>query len=262
MQRSTFLAAATLSCAFIQVASAADLAVKAEPPPQTALTWTGFYMGVHGGAAWQSTPQFTFFDPNAPGDGIFPLQNLSGASKPGLGGVGGLQGGYNWQFAPAWVVGLEGDFSWASLADNRTTPALTPTGLAFGSIAMSANTEWLASVRGKFGFVSWSTLWYATGGGAWINTEYTGNINNTALTHQDNVSFNQTKSGWVFGGGAEWQATNNILLRAEYLYYGFSTGTIGSAFTSPPITGEPAPFQYTWNKYNVQVARIAASYKF
>jgi outer membrane immunogenic protein len=204
-----------------------------------------------------------FFDPSAPGDGILPVQNLSGgASKPGLGGVGGLQAGYNWQFAPALVVGVEGDFSWTSLADNRSTPALTPTGVAFGAIAMGANTEWLASVRGKFGVVGWNTLWYVTGGGAWANTEYTGNINNTALTHQDNVSFNQTKSRWVLGGGAEWQATTNILLRAEYLYYGFSTGTAGSAFTSPPIAGEPAPFQYAWNRYDIQVARIAASYKF
>jgi hypothetical protein len=32
---------------------------------------------------------------------------LSGT--PGLGAVGGIQGGYNWQFAPAWVTGIEGD---------------------------------------------------------------------------------------------------------------------------------------------------------
>jgi opacity protein-like surface antigen len=88
MKRITFLAAAALACGIIEVASAADLAVKGEPP-QLAPSWTGFYIGVHGGAAWQSSPQFTFFDPNAPGDGILPVQNLSGgASKPGLGGVG------------------------------------------------------------------------------------------------------------------------------------------------------------------------------
>ena len=34
-------------------ASAADLAVP--PPPPPAPSWTGFYIGVHGGAAWQSS---------------------------------------------------------------------------------------------------------------------------------------------------------------------------------------------------------------
>jgi outer membrane immunogenic protein len=195
------LAGAALMLGLAQSVFAADFAVTAAPAPSSVSSWTGFYIGAHGGAAWQSTPQFTFFDPNAPGDGIMPLQNLSGAGKPGLGGLGGLQAGYNWQFAPAWVVGVEGDLSWASLADNRSAPALTPTGVAFGAIAMSANTKWLASVRGKFGFVGWNTLWYVTGGGAWANTEYTGNTANTAGTHQANVSFNQTGSGWVLGGG-------------------------------------------------------------
>jgi outer membrane immunogenic protein len=43
-------------------ASAADLAVAPPPPPPS---WTGFYVGVHAGAAWQSAPQWSFDDPNA-----------------------------------------------------------------------------------------------------------------------------------------------------------------------------------------------------
>src|SRR5436190_23299285 len=82
-----------------QGASAADMALKAAPPPPPAPTWTGFYIGVHAGAAWQSTPAWTANDPNAPGDGFIPVTvPLSGS--PGLGGVGGSQGGYNWQFSP------------------------------------------------------------------------------------------------------------------------------------------------------------------
>ncbi len=47
-----------------QVASAADMAVKAAPPPAPLPTWTGFYVGVHAGPAWQSNPSWSFNDPN------------------------------------------------------------------------------------------------------------------------------------------------------------------------------------------------------
>jgi outer membrane immunogenic protein len=260
------LLAGTALVSLSQVASAADMAVKAAPPPPPAPTWTGVYVGVHAGAAWQSAPQWTATDPNAPANGFFPSYNLTDHS--GLGGVGGLQAGYNWQFAPMWVVGVEGDISWASLADHRSTnlftSALVP--IPTASVQMSANTQWLASARAKFGFVGWNTLWYVTGGGAWANIEYAATstlvAGPPALTTAA-TSFNTTKSGWVLGGGAEWQATSHILIRAEYLYYSLNNGNTGSALASGPAAGAfPLPLGYNWEKYNVQVARIAASYKF
>jgi outer membrane immunogenic protein len=258
-----------------QNAWAADLAVKAAPAPVLAPTWTGFYIGVHGGAAWQSTPNWTFFDPN----GALVALPINGGNAE-LGGVGGIQGGYNWQFAPAWVVGVEGDISWASLSDHRTTgPLLTPLGNIAGgnlsAVSMSANTQWLASARGKLGFTGWlnNTMFYATGGVAWENVEYAATLTAAGggpgpfpgVVPQANsvTSFSTTKSGWVAGGGAEWQATTNILLRAEYLYYNFNNNVTGSAGTSPaiPVT-LPLPFNYNWSKDNVQVFRVAGSYKF
>ena len=154
-----------------------------------------------------------------------------------LGAVGGLQAGYNWQFSPTWVAGIEGDISWASLADHRTNNPLSVAGVpvAGNSVSMSANTQWLSSVRGRLGFVGWNTLWYVTGGGAWANVEYAatsfvgpGGILNSV------TSFNTTKTGWVVGGGAEWMATTNILLRVEYLYYGIDNAANGAAGVSPP----------------------------
>jgi outer membrane immunogenic protein len=246
---------------FAYGASAADLAVKAAPPPAPVLpSWTGFYLGVHAGAAWQSTPNWTFTDPNL----LLATTSVSSGSAQ-LGAVGGIQGGYNWQFAPAWVAGIEGDISWASLSDHRTNNPLAIASIpATGnSVSMSANTQWLSSVRGKLGFVGWNTLWYLTGGGAWANVEYSatsfvgpGGILNSV------TSFNTTKSGWVVGGGAEWMATTNILLRAEYLYYGIDTAANGAASVSPPARIWPLPLNYSWARDNVQVFRIAGSYKF
>jgi outer membrane immunogenic protein len=256
-------------------ASAADMAVKALPPPPVLPSWTGFYIGVHAGAAWQGNSNWTFQDPN----GVIAPTNLN-QSGNALGAIGGLQAGYNWQFAPAWVVGFEGDFSWAALSDHRTSTPLSFTGggAAFGfpggagivpntSVQMSANTQWLASARAKFGYVGlWNTMFYATGGAAWANIEYAAqeaNVPPTFATVFTSVSsFNTTKSGWVAGAGAEWMATPNILLRAEYLYYNFSSSANTSANLFPNPGAFPAAFNYSWSNYNVQVFRVAGSYKF
>jgi outer membrane immunogenic protein len=261
-----------------QVASAAEIAVRPAPPPPPAPVvpvWTGWYIGVHGGAAWQSTPSWTFTDPTRTllGQSVTPTSNL--------GAVGGLQTGYNYQFAPAWVVGVEGDISWTSLQAQISNQPLVsaagvsvcpPAGTNACSTTMSQNERWLASARAKIGFTGWwnNTMLYATGGGAWANAEYTattlpGPIA-AGMGGSSNTSFSTTKAGWVAGGGAEWQATTNILLRAEYLYYRINGGVASSAtfFPTPgsPIGAAVAPLGYTWSNYNVQVARVAVSYKF
>jgi outer membrane immunogenic protein len=93
-------------------AHAADMAVKAPPPAPIPPTWswTGFYIGVNGGGAstvteWQYTNTL-----NANSD--------NGAHGPVVGGTFG----YNWQFAPHVVVGLEGDWDWANLEAPSRVP--------------------------------------------------------------------------------------------------------------------------------------------
>src|SRR6476620_2453769 len=98
------LAGVAAVAALGQNASAADLAVTAAPAPVLAPTWTVFYIGVHGGAAWQSSPNWTFFDPN----GALVALPINGGN-PALGGVGGFEAGYNCQVAPSWVVVVAGD---------------------------------------------------------------------------------------------------------------------------------------------------------
>jgi outer membrane immunogenic protein len=247
-----------------QSASAADLAVKALPPTPALPSWTGFYIGVHAGAAWQSTPDWTFSDPF----GFFTTTSVNSGGNAALGAVGGIQGGYNWQFAQAWVAGLEGDISWASLSDHRTVgPLVNAAGLPGANVSMSANTEWLSSIRGKLGFTGWfnNTMLYATGGAAWASVEYAAQTTVAPPLAAANVftaatTFNTTKSGWVIGGGAEWMATTNILLRAEYLFYGINNAATGSALFFPPVVGTSTA--YGWSRDNIQVFRLAGSFKF
>jgi outer membrane immunogenic protein len=254
------LAGAAAVAGLGQSASAADLAVRAAPAPVVVPTWTGFYIGAHGGAAWQSTPGWTFTDPGA---ALAPI-NLA-SSNNHVGGVGGLHTGYNWQFAPSWVIGVEGDISWASLSDSRrVTPLLTAGGaqLVGSSVSMTSNIERLYSARARLGFTGWlnNTMFYATGGGAWADVEQTAQACNNALcTSLSSAQSTKSMTGWVAGAGAEFQATQNILLRAEYLYYGFGKS---NSITAPFAGVSALPVSYNFDKFNVQVFRVGASYKF
>ena len=190
---------------------------------------------------------------------------LASGSFPGgaaLGAVGGIQAGYNWQFAPVWVVGVEGDFSWASLSDQRGGPGVRAKWSTGWPAGTNANTQWLASARAKLGFTGWfnNTMLYITGGGAWANIEYNATFVTTPPLNLAAPSQTTTKSGWVIGGGAEWMATPNILLRAEYLYYGIDSSNNLSAVAFP--IAAPLPVAVNWGKENIQVFRVAGSYKF
>ena len=56
---------------------AADLPVVPAPAPVAYPSWTGFYIGVHAGAAWQSFSSGSINDPNG-----FLASGLSRAARP------------------------------------------------------------------------------------------------------------------------------------------------------------------------------------
>ena len=246
----------------ISAASAADMAVKAPPaPPAPVATWTGFYIGADIGGTWFNNSATWNPLPSSLAFGAFPI---TGTDK-GSGVLGGVYAGYNYQIAPTWVVGVEADWSGTSAKGNVTQPwILNPVGTPLGGsfTTMSTKLDWLSSARGRVGvLVTPSVLAYATGGAAWGQFNYSASNSNGAVVPPYNapVSFNKTQTGFVVGGGLEWMATHNWLLRAEYLYYGFNSG--------PNVTGTSVnfptfPSNYVWGRNNVNVARVGAAYKF
>jgi outer membrane immunogenic protein len=181
-----------------QVASAmaADMAPLDRGPLAPTLDWTGVYLGADVGGAW-STVQ------------------TNGATVDASGVVGGLYAGYNWQFAPQWLVGIEGDSSWADL----TVPA------------GSGDVNWIGTLRARVGWIPWAaTTLYFTGGAAWSTVSISG---------VDTLPATQTKSGWVVGGGVEWALwASNWLVRAEYLNYRFTGILLGAALTGDMTINE------------------------
>src|SRR5579862_7287529 len=104
-------------------ARAADMPVKALPPPPVAMpfNWNGFYVGGHfGGGELSDTVTFV----GTLNSANFPAGTIAKEDAGGL--LGGLQAGYNWQFQN-WVLGVEGEFSWADIKANDPIVSLITT---------------------------------------------------------------------------------------------------------------------------------------
>lgn len=153
--------------------------------PVRAFTWSGAYVGVHGGYSW-SNHEIDFLGALV-------------ASTDFNGGFGGIQAGYNWQISPNLVIGLESDSSWGSI--KGTAPGLGPVGI-----------EALGTVRGRLGYAIDRTLLYGTGGLAWANT------NNIFVPDGYMI-------GWTAGAGIEYAFAERWSAKIEYLYADFGTTT-------------------------------------
>ena len=253
-----FALAALLIAAPLSIANAADMAVKAPPPPPEVWSWTGFYIGVHAGSGSNRGNLRADYLP-FPTFGLDPTV----ATSSELGTLGGGQVGYNWMVAPNWLIGFEGDGSKTIIDSDLTAiPIIFATGLPqiVQPTSWTRNLEWMASARGRLGLIPTpNLLLYATGGAAWGGFNYNAQfVNTTAGSNNWIAPFSKTQSGYVVGGGAEWMASAHWLLRAEYLFYrlpGTSNLANNPAFPTFPI-------QFTWNATNTNVVRLGASYKF
>lgn len=141
-----------------QPAMAADITAPAykAAPAAAAYNWSGFYVGVTAGGGMASLPVTDKDD-----SGTF----LNGPTLKSGGVVGGLHAGYNWQFVPSFLVGLEGDFNWSSFKASDTSKF---GGCRFcSSDTASSKLDEISTFRARFGLTSDRTLVYVTAGPAW-----------------------------------------------------------------------------------------------
>ncbi|MGY4305411.1 high affinity Mn2+ porin [Bradyrhizobium sp. USDA 4369] len=185
--------------------AAADLPVKAKML-QTAFDWTGLYVGAHAGYT-RDHAQASLSD----------LGGAVGAGSRFSGLTGGVQAGYNWVTRSGLLLGLEGDFSFPNyLTSNHTVARL---GIPGSNV--SELWDYVATARGRVGYVSGDWLVYATGGLAWtggrfINTDPTGATEKLLAT----------RLGWAAGAGIERGFAPHWSWRLEYLYNRFEDGGV------------------------------------
>ena len=235
-------------------------------------TWTGFYVGINAGGAWGE--RSADFAPNDLIAASFtgPIPSVSFTSS---GVIGGVQLGYNWQFSPSWLIGIETDFDGAGIKGSSTSIS---GGLAFTS-TVDEHVKWLGTVRGRIGYLpTGNLLAYFTGGFAYGSVEHTGSFGNpsgVSITVIGNPSLicaasstcfagssNGVATGWTLGGGLEYAFWQNLTLRAEYLYVSLDSKSVTETAVAFLPGTAPASFSASYNRTNINIARIGLSYRF
>ena len=213
-------------------ALAADLGARApyysKAPAYAApiYNWTGFYIGGHIGGAFSSDNNFNGLVTGNNNDGRF---------------LGGLQVGGDYQFAPNWVVGLEGQYSW--LGNNNSV--IFPGGTVYTN-----NQRELGSVTARLGYTWGPALLYVKGGYAYSN-------NNESLVvggAPTPFAFDSNHSnGYTVGAGLEYMFAQNWSAKVEYQYYNFGD----SRFVAPAAL---VPFgSFTTDDH---VVKVGVNYRF
>jgi outer membrane immunogenic protein len=189
---------------------------------------------------------------------------LPGVKPSGV--IGGGQIGYDWQFAPLWVLGFVADIQASDMRDSATAAAPNIGNFTSITESNSARVDWFGTVRAKAGFVANNNwLIYGTGGLAYghvhANTAFNDPSFDASLVP---VTFtgatSDTKTGWTAGAGIEYALSPNWTVGAEYLYV--DLGTISVTETQATGAATLASTFTSGSKFRDNIARLIINYKF
>ena len=265
----TQLLAATSLLALSGAAYAADMPVKAPPPPMAppVIPWTGFYAGLQiGGASLDpSCHSFSNFPTLLPVDvgldpclasdfeGVTHSGSLSSASV-----IGGGKIGYDWQWGWA-VLGVVGEFDWTHLNGTENTFNSPDAG---DVLSAGDRINWLASARGRIGWTFGALdnfMVYATGGVAWADIKATSSLVDPVCPECDfSTQSSSTKTGGVFGAGFEYRVFPHVSVVGEVLWYDFGSTTVNTVLPFDTAFTYSTQFKYQ----DVVTGTLGVNYRF
>lgn len=254
MNIKTFLLGAAASILVAGAAAAADLPSFKAPPvyaPPPAFSWEGFHFGVNGGYGGGSVDSYSTL--LAPPVVIPPVGFAASAqsSRSISGGIVGFQSGYLWQFSNNVVLGYESDIQWSGVRSSAQNGA-------FNFANVQNRLSWFATERVRAGYAFGRFLPYVTGGLAYGRVRATAAQAAGAAVYQGYGS--STRAGFAVGAGAEYALTNNLSVKAEYLYVELQ-GVHGAGAGVTSVAAFPVAFgQFRTGRYGTHIARAGLNY--
>jgi outer membrane immunogenic protein len=267
MKKVFMLAILALAGSTPMIAAATAAPLNRAAPEIAVTNWTGFYVGGDFGGAFQHTQGTSNFFQN---DAL--ANNSQDHSRSISSGVGGIHAGFNWQVAPMWVIGIEGDWQWTHSQDSfcrQTDTSSAPCNdINRGFATIGDNIRSFGTVRGRLGWAFDQVLIYGTGGVAIgdVKTSLSLNCPNgcgasgTAITTTADTSPN--RAGWVAGGGIERIFGKNWIARVEYLHVNLGNES-NTLFLPPGNCAAGGPCGLSWSRdLSYDIVRGGISYKF
>jgi opacity protein-like surface antigen len=213
-----------LGASMFAIGGASQAADIVEPE---AIAWSGLYMGLHGGWGWADAEseygndyyneKCGYSHQDAKDARLVFIGQLGCAVdlKP-EGGFVGVQAGYNHMFDNGLMLGIEGDYSLASLSDDGDA------GTGIFNTHVDLDIDQLASVRARLGFATGQWLPFVTAGWGWAHADRE-TFNSFIGTSSDS----NWHDGWTIGAGAEYAINHRWSVKGEYRYYDLSKETYG-----------------------------------
>ncbi len=196
--------------------------------------WTGLHFDAGVGADVETRD----LEITVPGFGRGELNGLGGGNIAGSVGLG-----YDYQFAPRWLVGVIGRYDWSN---HETEVSFSAAGTRFSGELLSVDRSWMIGARGGY-VLAHNSIVYGMVGYSQVK------FNDLRFSGAGN-SFNidmPTFKGVSVGGGFEKLVANNITLKAEYSFTALGSETI---FNQPGVASvELDP--------EVHAVRIGVSYR-
>jgi outer membrane immunogenic protein len=252
MKKLILAGAAVLTLASaLRPATAADIPVPVYRPAPTVVifSWTGFYIGAHGGGGWgrkeTSTAPYTF---------AAALIAPAPATINVSGGLVGGQIGANYQ-VNSWVFGAEAQASWSNLKGSTTCIGTSTTAGVATPVSATCNVkvDALGTITGRVGWALDRLLFYGKGGVAWTNDHYNWN---SATVLQPTLAANETRWGWMLGAGIEYAFLDSWSGKIEYNY--MDLGTRSPNFTSAGGLNS-VPFNV---RERISIVKLGINYRF
>jgi outer membrane immunogenic protein len=219
-----------------------DMRFKA-PPVAPSFTWTSCYGGGHAGGGWG---QKNLTDTAGV---LSPTTGFSAANLDIAGYMLGGQIGCDYQFAPNWVLGVEGAVSGGDIGGRTTIPV--PLVAPGDTATFKEATDFLMSVTGRVGYAWDRWMLYGKGGVAGAGDKY------SAFDVLQNYDFEglENRMGWTAGAGVEWALWEDWSIRLEYDYYGFGTRSVTFIDSTIALTSGPENI-----KQSIQVVTIGLNF--
>jgi outer membrane immunogenic protein len=253
--------------------------------PTTSQHWTGVYVGINGGYGWaNSTVSYQPNDPaaqNGTCGGVGHGQCIPTAPFDVDGSLVGGQVGFNWQINALWLAGVEADYQWSKFEGSGTS-VFHLGNVGTTSVLVNESVKSFGTVRARTGVIATNALFlYGTAGIAFGSVNENFSVPNPVAAGMGSVSAggfsylcaaggppcfagssSKTMLGWTAGAGAEYAITNNLSLKAEFLYVNFGVPG-GTVVAQSAVAGTvPSSFAASTSPVTVIAARAGLNFKF
>jgi outer membrane immunogenic protein len=228
--------------------------------------WAGFYAGINGGGAWNST--CNNWTANGPGANTAAFNNRNCPNNST--GIGGVQIGYNFQSDQfVWGFGLDYEI-WSAKNRDRTVTYIGPQPPPNGTYTFSgkANPDGLLLLGPRIGYAVDEWLLYIRAGGAFTSgtSDTTATFTDASGTASASGGRNFKSNGFAISAGFDYALADPWSFRLDYTYVNLGKGSntvttcTGTAATCAEFAG--LSLSNIHNSFTANLVRFAINYRF